>query len=80
MKSVFSAGVLMNLASVDAENVMHFFWNSIHEIWASPMMIAISLIWLLKLLGPAALAGCFVMILSMFINGCRLITQTLQVK
>ena len=49
-KRDFPAGQVVNLASVDADNIMNFCWASIHEIWASPLMIIICMAGLLMLL------------------------------
>ena len=64
VKSQYSAGVIINLCSVDADNIMSFCWNSIHELWASPVTIVAALLWLWLLMGYSALAGCAVMLLS----------------
>ena len=71
VKSEYSPGVLINLCSVDADNIMSFCWNSIHEIWASPLMIVVSLVWLYVLLGVPALVGCAVMLLSTAVSAGR---------
>ena len=68
VKAKYSPGVVINLCSVDADNVMSFCWNSCHEIWASPLMIVVSLVWLWLLLGVSALAGCGLMLLSVAIS------------
>lgn len=68
VKSNYSSGVLINLASVDSDNLMTFCWNAIHEIWASPLTILISLVWLIYLLGQSAVVGCGIMLLSVFIS------------
>lgn len=68
VKNKYPAGVIINLCSVDADNIMSFCWNSIHEVWASPIMILVSLIWLIELLGSSALAGCAIMLLSVAIS------------
>eukprot|EP00158_Paraphelidium_tribonemae_P009351 Partr_v1_DN28841_c0_g1_i2_m33338 putative ATP-binding cassette, sub-family C (CFTR MRP), member len=64
----YPAGVIMNLASSDADSIMSFFWNSVHEVWASPVIIVVSLVWLFFLLGYSALIGCLVMVLSVAFN------------
>jgi hypothetical protein len=73
IKSRYSSGVIINLCSVDADNIMSFCWNSIHEIWASPVMVVVSLAWLVYLLGTSALAGCGVMFLSVAFSAGMLI-------
>ena len=42
-----SSGSIINLASVDIDNLMMFAWNAINETWASPLMILISIGWLI---------------------------------
>lgn len=75
VKSKYSAGVIINLCSVDTDNIMSFNWNSNHELWASPAIIVISLVWLVSFLGTAALAGCGIMFLSVLLSAGLLIVE-----
>lgn len=68
VKSEYSAGVLLNLCSVDADNIMMFNWNSSQELWAAPITIVVSCVWLYMLLGVAALAGCALMLLAVAVS------------
>ncbi|KAM5140785.1 ATP-binding cassette sub-family C member 2-like [Mantella aurantiaca] len=62
-----TVGETVNLMSTDAQKFMDL-TNFIHLIWSSPLQIAISVVFLWRELGPAALAGLGVMILLIPIN------------
>lgn len=67
-RAKYPPGVTLNLCSVDCDNVMSLSWNALHELYSSPLTIAICLAWLYMILGPSALVGCTVMVLSVIIS------------
>ena len=64
----FPAGVILNMANSDADAIMSFCWNSSQEMWSSPLIIVVSLVWLYALLGPSALFGTLLMTLSVALS------------
>ena len=57
-----------NLATVDADNVMAVCWGAIYEVWSAPILISVTVIALYILLGPSALVGVAVLLLSLFVS------------
>lgn len=62
-----SVGKLNNLISVDIRSIQEFCSYS-HFIWATPFEMAIAMVLLFSVLGYAAWAGVFVMILALWIG------------
>jgi lipopolysaccharide export LptBFGC system permease protein LptF len=40
----------------------------VHDQWAAPLLLVCCLAWLIRLLGPSALLGCGVMMLSIIVD------------
>jgi hypothetical protein len=40
-KRDYPAGTIVNLASVDCDNLMNFSWSSFHDLWACPLRSAL---------------------------------------
>lgn len=62
-----TVGETVNLMSADAQRFMDF-TNFIHQLWSSPLQIALSIVFLWQELGPSVLAGIGVMVLLIPIN------------
>lgn len=60
-------GETVNLMSVDAQRFMDL-TNFVHQLWSSPLQIALSIAFLWAELGPAVLAGLGVMVLLIPVN------------
>ncbi|XP_054838697.1 ATP-binding cassette sub-family C member 2 isoform X2 [Eublepharis macularius] len=63
----FTVGETVNLMSADAQRFMDF-TNFVHQLWSSPLQIALSIVFLWEELGPSMLAGIGVMVLLLPIN------------
>jgi hypothetical protein len=57
-----TTGQMMNLVSVDAMRLMDFAWNP-HDWWASPIIVTANMCVLYYMVGYAALAGGFLLLL-----------------
>ncbi|XP_014382478.1 canalicular multispecific organic anion transporter 1, partial [Alligator sinensis] len=62
-----TVGETVNLMSVDAQRFMDL-TNFVHQLWSSPLQIALAIAFLWAELGPAVLAGLGVMVLLIPIN------------
>ncbi|KYO26377.1 hypothetical protein Y1Q_0016954 [Alligator mississippiensis] len=62
-----TVGETVNLMSVDAQRFMDL-TNFVHQLWSSPLQIALSIAFLWAELGPAVLAGLGVMVLLIPVN------------
>ncbi|KAL8187521.1 UNVERIFIED_CONTAM: Canalicular multispecific organic anion transporter 1 [Gekko kuhli] len=62
-----TVGETVNLMSADAQRFMDF-TNFVHQLWSSPLQIALSIAFLWGELGPSMLAGIGVMVLLLPIN------------
>lgn len=63
-----TVGEIVNLMSVDAQKLQDA-PGFMHIIWSAPITITIAIVFLWQELGPSSLAGVFVMIILMPING-----------
>eukprot|EP00742_Colponemidia_sp_Colp-10_P009368 GILJ01010209.1.p1 GENE.GILJ01010209.1~~GILJ01010209.1.p1 ORF type:complete len:1421 (-),score=210.50 GILJ01010209.1:229-4491(-) len=63
-KQATSVGAVVNLASVDADNLLYFIWDKLAELWASPVHIIVVLAMLFWFLGVSAIPGVSLMVLS----------------
>lgn len=62
-------GTIVNLASVDADNLMNFCWSGMHDIWCNPLTIVLSLAFLLQVVGPASLVGVAILCVTLLSSG-----------
>ncbi|XP_015279485.1 PREDICTED: canalicular multispecific organic anion transporter 1 [Gekko japonicus] len=67
MRKESTVGETVNLMSADAQRFMDF-TNFVHQLWSSPLQIALSIVFLWGELGPSMLAGIGVMVLLLPIN------------
>jgi len=76
----FTTGEIVNLMSADAHRFMDLI-TYLNMIWSAPFQIALAIYFLWQSLGPSVLAGLFVMIVLIPINGAVATrSRNLQVK
>ena len=63
-----TVGEIVNLMSIDAQK-MHDVCNSLHEVWACPILIVIAMVLLWRVIGPSSLAGLGLLLVMAPING-----------
>ncbi len=74
-----TVGAIVNLMSVDAQKIHDSFYQ-IHEVWASPLQIAIAMALLWNVLGPSSLAGLALLLILAPINGFYLVKKFTQLQ
>ncbi|XP_066478250.1 ATP-binding cassette sub-family C member 2 [Tiliqua scincoides] len=75
-----TVGETVNLMSADAQRFMDFA-NFMHQLWSSPLQIALSILFLWQELGPSVLAGIGVMVLLIPINAVLVAkARAIQIK
>ncbi|XP_067393213.1 ATP-binding cassette sub-family C member 2 isoform X2 [Emydura macquarii macquarii] len=76
----YTVGETVNLMSADAQRFMDL-TNFIHQLWSSPLQIALSIVFLWWELGPSVLAGIGVMVLLIPLNAVLATkARTIQMK
>ena len=65
----YTSGRIANLANVDCDNIRDFMWGSVHESWASPVVILLTSVALFLLLGVSALVGVALLVASLSLTG-----------
>lgn len=63
-----TVGEIVNLMSVDAQRFMDLV-TYLNMIWSAPLQISLAIYFLWQILGPSVLAGLFVMIILIPVNG-----------
>lgn len=69
-----TVGEIVNLMSVDSQK-LHDMCTDIHEPWAAPIMIIISMVLLWNIVGPSSFAGLVFLILLAPVNGAWLVRR-----
>ena len=67
-RAEYSSGRISNLASVDCDNMLYFYWDPIFEIFFAPTTVLLCITGLLLVLGWSALVGVGVLALSLLIS------------
>ncbi|XP_050541854.1 multidrug resistance-associated protein 1 isoform X1 [Daktulosphaira vitifoliae] len=79
-RKTFTVGEIVNLMAVDAHRFVDL-TTYLNMIWSAPFQIALAIYFLWQILGPSVLAGLFVMIVLIPINGVVAAkARSLQIK
>jgi len=79
-RKTFTVGEIVNLMAVDAHRFVDL-TTYLNMIWSAPFQIALAIYFLWQSLGPSVLAGLFVMIVLIPINGIVAAkARSLQIK